>query len=263
MGFEHGLLWQLKFNETLTSYLLGTIHLNSAVFLNHKPLFSTLFDQCTVFAAEVNLDQMNPREMEAFFRLPDSTDWASKLKPNQWNKLNRVCQQRFHLDLENYKHVFPLVLVNQLSLQLIGMSVEKSLDQSLWEFATEKNMKKTGLEDFDTHFGLINQIQIDDQVKMLKDLLKNLDQSKRKYLKMIKDYHAEDLRNIYMASKKMLGKYRKLMLYERNRIMADKIMQIGLNESGFLTCGAGHLYGETGILRLLKKHGVRLKHVAL
>jgi uncharacterized protein YbaP (TraB family) len=262
MALESGLLWQLKFNESKTSYLFGTIHLNSSLFLEHQQMFSSLLDQCSVFAAEVNLDQMGQHEMNNYFKLPENSDWSGKLKPNQWNKMKRICDLRFQLNLDYFMNVYPLVLVNQLSLQLIGMNVEKSLDQSLWELATSKNIQCVGLEDFDQHFSMISLIHINDQLKMLKDLLKNIDQSRRKYLKMLKDYHAEDLRTIYQSSKKMLGKYRRMMLYERNVIMFDKILTIAQADSSFITCGAGHLYGEYGILRLLKKHGVQLKHVS-
>ncbi len=263
MALESGLLWQLQFKDSQTSYLLGTIHLNSTLFKDHYQVFLSILDKCNVFAAEVNLDQMGQFEMNAYFSLPDDKDWSTYLKPNQWIKMKSLCDQRFHLNLENYIHVYPLVLVNQLSLQLIGMNIEKSLDQQLWELAASKNMERVGLEDFDQHFSLISSIQLVDQIKMLRDLLKNIDQSRKKYMNMIDDYHAQDLRAIYKASRKMLGKYRRLMLFERNAIMLNKIMQLGRSGSAFITCGAGHLYGEQGILRLLKKQGVILKHVSL
>lgn len=262
MALESGLLWQLKF-ESQTSYLFGTIHLNSSLFSDHYSLFSSLLDQSKVFAAEVNLDQMDQFDMNAYFKMHGDANWSSHLKPNQWDKFQSICTKRFKLNLEHYANVYPLVLVNQLSMQLIGMHVEKSLDQQLWELASSKKIKRIGLEDFESHFNLIGTIEIDDQIKMLKDLLKNLQRSRIKYLRMLQDYHAQDLRSIYHASRKMLGKYRRLMLFDRNVIMFEKIMDLGKTENCFFSCGAGHLYGEKGILRLLKKQGVSLKHVSL
>lgn len=263
MSHESGLLWRLEFDHSRISFLFGTIHLNSSLFQEKRELFNSLLNQCVIFAAEVDLDQMNPDQMSAFFKLPENGQWLDQLKPNQWLKMKQLCERRFHLDLNQFTTVFPLVLVNQISLQLIGMNAEKSLDQNLWELAAQKNMSRMGLEDFHQHFNMISLIELKDQIKMLKDLLKNLDHSKRKYVKMVNDYHSQDLRSIYQTSRKMLGKYRKLMLFERNEIMRDKIMQLGQTESCFITCGAGHLYGEQGILRLLKKQGVSLKHVSL
>jgi uncharacterized protein YbaP (TraB family) len=262
MALESGLLWQLQF-ETQTSYLFGTIHLNSPLFSDNYQTFSSLLDQSSVFAAEVNLDLMDQFEMNDYFKMSENTNWSEHLKGNQWNKLQSVCTKYFNLNLEHYSNIYPLVLVNQLSMQLIGMHVEKSLDQQLWECAASKNMTRVGLEDFESHFNLIRAIDLYDQIKMLKDLLKNLEGSRKKYLKMLQDYHAQDLRSIYQASRKMLGKYRRLMLFERNEIMLDKIMQLGKDGNCFLSCGAGHLYGEQGLLRLLKKQGVSVKHVRL
>lgn len=263
MALETGLLWQINYNELKPSYLFGTIHLNSILLSEKLHVFKSLFNECKLFAAEVNLDQMDSNKMNIYFKLPEDSVWTNKLKINQLNNMKRLCLDRFQLNLDNYMNVYPLVLVNQLSLQLIGMNVEKSLDQSLWELAATHNLSRTGLEDFDEHFKLISSIELNDQIKMLKDLLKNLQQSRRKYFRLIKDYHAQDLRAIYHSSKKMLGKYRRLMLFDRNYIMVNKIMQLIQTDPSFITCGAGHLYGEKGILRLLKKQGMQLKHVSL
>jgi uncharacterized protein YbaP (TraB family) len=211
MGFESGLLWQLNFKKT-QSYLFGTIHLNSPLFTDHRRLFDSLLSKCRVFAAEVDLDRIDPAEMQSFFNLPGQTDWKSSLKPNQWNKLKDICEKRFLLDLNHYTKVYPMILVNQLSLQLIERNIEKSIDQSLWELAKENNLSTTGLENFEDHFHLISEIEINDQVKMIKQFLLNLNKSRKMYTKMLTDYHNQDLRAIYKTSRKMLGKYRRMML---------------------------------------------------
>lgn len=263
MAFETGLFWKLKFASCHSSYLLGTIHLKSCFFSDHKQVFSDAMDCCNSFAAEVNLDLMTHAGFTEYFHLNNHTSWKNLIRVNRWNKIKRLCEERFNLDLEAFANVYPMVLVNQLCLQLLNMSVEKTMDQNLWEMASVKNLQSTGLEDFDQHFSIIRKIDLPDQVKMLKDLLSNLDRSKRKYKKLIQDYQNQDLKTVYHASKKMLGKYRDLMLFNRNEIMMNKIWEMGNNEPAFFTCGAGHFYGSRGILRLLKKRGVKLQHVPL
>ncbi len=47
------------------------------------------------------------------------------------------------------------------------------------------------------------------------------------------------------------------MLYERNEIMARRFVEIASERSLFCAVGAGHLAGEKGMLRQLKKQGFK------
>ncbi len=262
MAFQHGLLWQLSYLKT-KSYLFGTIHLNSPLIASHQTVFDDLLNQCSVFAAEVDLDRIDISQMNNYFHLPPQNEWKSFLKANQWLKINEICKNQFGFDLDNYSHIYPMIVLNQLSLQLIDRGIEKSLDQSLWEMAIEKQLQTIGLENFEEHFKLIGKIELKDQIKMLRQFLTNVNRSRKLYLKMLADYHNQDIRAIYKTSRKMLGKYRQLMLFDRNEIMTKRIVGMLSQHNAFITCGAGHLYGKSGILNLLKKQGVKLKLVAL
>ncbi|MBK9728352.1 MAG: TraB/GumN family protein [Saprospiraceae bacterium] len=261
MAFESGLLWKLSFKNTLNSYLFGTIHLNSSILNDNRILFSSLLNQCNAFAAEIDMDKMEFSNMQSYFRLPDGQNWKEAFKNNQWDKMQSISKKLFHLDLDQFSTIYPLLLINQLSLQLIGRQQEKSLDQILWEMATEAGLEKIGLEDFHQHFSMIEEIKLSDQLKMLKDLFSNLHSSRKLYLKMISDYQKQDNRSIYHISRKMLGKYRTIMLIHRNHIISNRIVEIGASKTCFFTCGAGHLYGNQGVLRNLKKQGIKLQPV--
>jgi uncharacterized protein YbaP (TraB family) len=54
---------------------------------------------------------------------------------------------------------------------------------------------------------------------------------------------------------------RKLLLYERNTIMAERFAEIARQESLFCAVGAGHLSGKKGLLRLLKKEGFKVRPI--
>jgi len=263
MSFRSGLLWKINLSNKPASYLFGTIHLQTPIFTNHQQLIADKINSCNFFGAEVDLDQMESSDLQHYFKLPNSGNWSSDLRPGQWNKMLRVSQDQFGIDLNHFTIMFPMIGLNQLSLQLIGRGMEKSLDQQLWELARQGNRQLVGLEDFDAHFNMIRSIELKDQIKMIRDLFKNLERSKRKYQKMISDYNEQDLRAIYQSSRKMLGKYRHLMLNQRNRFMFNKMLDIMKTDTGFFSCGAGHLYGMEGLLRLIKKAGFVLQPVKL
>ncbi len=263
MSFRTGLLWKLNSSNLRPSYLFGTIHLQSPIVSNNQTLFSDLIDSCACFAAEIDLDKMESSNLQSYFQLENSRNWSNHLKPNQWNKLCRVSLDRFGIDLEQFTGLYPMIALNQLSLQLIGRSQEISLDYQLWQLAKMKQKKTLGLEDFDDHFSMIKSIELKDQIKMFRDFFKQLDRSKKRYEKMISDYNLQDIQSIYKRSRKMLGKYRQLMLNQRNQAMVSSIKNISTESNAFFCCGAGHLYGSEGLLRLLKKAGFHLQPVRL
>lgn len=263
MSFKSGLLWQINSGSNPSSYLFGTVHLQSPIYLNHLELISAKINSCRFFGAEVDLDQMESSDLQKYFKLPESMNWSAFLRPGQWDKMQRVSLDRFGIDLNQFTGMYPMIGLNQLSLQLIGRSLEKSLDQQLWELAKNNGRQMIGLEDFDIHFNMMRSIDLKDQIKMIRELFSNLERSKRKYQKMISDYNKQDLRAIYQSSRKMLGKYRQLMLNQRNQIMLMRMLEIMKTDTGFFSCGAGHLYGMEGLLRLLKKAGFVLQPVKL
>jgi len=261
MSFRSGLLWKVKSSNKPASYLFGTIHLQTPIFSDHQLLITEKINSCNFFGAEVDLDQMESSDLQQYFKLPQYGNWSTSLRPAQWIKMQKLSQERFGIDLNHFTSMYPMIGLNQLSLQLIGRAQEKSLDQQLWELAKESNRQMVGLEDFDAHFNMIRSIELKDQIKMIRELFKNLEQSKRKYKKMITDYNNQDLQAIYQSSRKMLGKYRQVMLNQRNQFMLVKMIELMKIDTGFFSCGAGHLYGLEGLLRLLKKAGFVLQPV--
>jgi uncharacterized protein YbaP (TraB family) len=74
-------------------------------------------------------------------------------------------------------------------------------------------------------------------------------------------YLEGDIQKLYKATKKGSGKLRKILLFNRNKIMANRIDQFAKEETFFAAIGAGHLGGEKGVLRLLKLKGWKVKPV--
>jgi uncharacterized protein YbaP (TraB family) len=72
-------------------------------------------------------------------------------------------------------------------------------------------------------------------------------------------YMESDLSKITKKAKSTAAGMRKLLLYDRNILMANKITEIASEKSLFAAIGAGHLGGKKGVLYLLKKKGFELR----
>ena len=75
-------------------------------------------------------------------------------------------------------------------------------------------------------------------------------------------YEQSDILKLYKVTRKQAKGMRKILLFNRNDLMAKRIAQFASEQSLFASIGAGHLAGEKGVLRLLKKkHGFKVKPV--
>jgi uncharacterized protein YbaP (TraB family) len=54
---------------------------------------------------------------------------------------------------------------------------------------------------------------------------------------------------------------RKALLFDRNKIMARRFAEMARQNSLFCAVGAGHLAGQKGMLRLLKKQGFKVRAI--
>lgn len=262
MSLAHGLIWKLNFNQDRVSYLYGTIHLSSAFFTTHGQQILKLMRSCSVFAAEIDLDQMSAMHPEHTFQLPDNKEWTDLVRTKVYLKMATRCKQRFGFDLHQYSKTFPVLISYMLTYELMKMNPKGNVDQQLWDMSKELGMKRTGLESMENHFAVLKKMEVNDQIKMLKELIFHEKKSRRKLKILISKYENEQIQAIYKISKDMLGKYKRLMLYDRNMEMSQTILGIGKSTNSFFSCGAAHLSGEFGILRTLKKQGIGIQHVS-
>ena len=110
---------------------------------------------------------------------------------------------------------------------------------------------------------ILSKISLDFQVKSLNWMAKNFKQFKKQLMKMTADYEASDIQKLFRSAKKNSKGLRKILLYDRNKIMAKRIAEMAREQSIFVAIGAGHLGGLKGVLRLLKKEGLKIRPVLL
>ena len=134
------------------------------------------------------------------------------------------------------------------------------LDAYLWEQAQRLNMECSGLETPQDQVNVLNALDIDSQLKMLKDAVANISKFKKSTLKVIKGYRDQDIQYLYKKSKESLGFFRNLLLFDRNERIANRIYD-NRPTATFYAVGAAHLAGQKGILNFLKQKGYQLSPV--
>jgi len=128
-----------------------------------------------------------------------------------------------------------------------------------------------GLESAAEHFGAMDSLSLDEQLFMLRAVLKRSEEEKLKdYERLIKAYLAGNSAKLAALDDEITGgmlprelwqRMRVKLLDERNARMVERILAASHDRTLFVAVGASHLAGETGLIAGLKKAGYRLQPV--
>lgn len=256
---KNTLLWRLTPpNGGPDSYLFGTMHVRDQRAFGWLDLALVCLNRSDVFAAEFDLGDTDEMALARALQLPEGKTLDQLLSRQTWKNLIRQMGKNSNFPIPMLQLLHPMVVSMTLSTQMLGEEANFSLDETLWRRAMEEGKKTTGVESFEDQLNTLRSITIKQHISNLTYTLKHLKQQKKRIKKMLKYYAAGDIKALYEAAHRDTKGMRKTLLFHRNRHMADRFNELALDQSLFCAVGAGHLAGEKGILRLLKKQGFTL-----
>ncbi len=263
MSYKPSLLWSIQ-REDLpgTSYLFGTMHVHDVKAFGLINQVKTLLHQCDAMAAEYDLDNHSEMEVSRFTDFSKSKTVIEVLPEKTLQKLNRVLLKSLGLSLDGYQHMHPFVLINTISSLILSKDMPLSLDEHLWHEAKAIGKETTGIETLEEQLAIVEKIPIDAHVKNLTQIAENFPRYRLQTLKMANWYANENLTQLHRASINGQGKLKRLLLYNRNTVMATRIEKMASARTVFFAIGAGHLGGKQGILRKLKILGLKVKSLS-
>ncbi len=255
-------LWAINFEDLPTSYIFGTVHVQDKRAFKFIDLAIEHLRQCEYFFSEIEFD---PSAMTLFAQaqhLRNGQSLRNLLSPKRYEKYQLLIKKRFGLQLESMDRLLPIILLNHLTLLFVGSEHEEQLDAHLSDQAKILGLKTKGLESYQEHLSVLNEIGIPLQLKQLNDFLKMSAKYRKKTHRMLDLYSEGEIYKLYKMAKSSLGKLKKPMLYDRNELMANRIF-FHREYPSFYAFGAGHLCGEQGVMRKLKNKGYRLQPIHL
>ena len=261
---DQGLLWQVESAEGKVSYLLGTIHADDPRVTEFPASLLEAFAQTDVFMMET-LPPRNP----LVFLMKQGTI-AEYLTEKEFDQVRELAD--FHsMHIEAAMKMKPWLLA--VIFDLPKPKSLYSMDELLMAKAQDQNKMVLGLEATQAHFSVLDSITLDEQLSMLRAVLKRSAKDKvRDYEALLKTYISEDLEKITnlddsitgsMLSKALWEKMRVKLIDERNEGMAKGMLAQAKEHRVFAAVGASHLAGETGILNRLRQAGFKLTPIKL
>ncbi|MCH2044285.1 MAG: TraB/GumN family protein [Saprospiraceae bacterium] len=250
------LLWVITRQDLCSPcYVFGTMHVRDDLAFEGIDFVKTRIDACDAFAAEFDFNDADQVRLNRSMLLEDGQRLSALLSPKIYKRLKKVLQREMSMPIEQFDRMKPIMLMNLLAEAQLSEDRAESLDANLFAYAKRIGKLMLGVESFEAQLDILEKMPLDGQLKSLKSMATNFSAYRKQITKTADLYATADLVKILKKVKKTTGGMRRLMLYDRNIIMADRIIELGQEQSVFAAIGAGHLGGKKGVLKLLKDRG--------
>lgn len=256
---EKGLFWQMESPDGKISYLFGTMHTDD----NRVTEFSP-----TVIQALKNADTFM---LEVADAPPASLLQLAQGNLKQYLTEAELDQVARLADI----HVMPMDMALKMKPWLLAVLFDLPKPQTpfaqdllLKAKAEELDKRVLGLESPQEHFGVMDNLTTEEQLQMLRAVLKRSQKQKeRDFEQLMKAYLAGDAEQVANMDDAMTRgvipdalwqRMRVKLLDERNVLMAARSLEQAKQGRVFIAVGAAHLAGKNGLIQAFRQAGFKL-----
>jgi uncharacterized protein YbaP (TraB family) len=261
-GAAPGMFWKAESASANTIYLFGTIHTDDNRVTDFSPAVISAIKSSDAFMMET----LAPNDT-SILMMPTSS-LKDMLTEAELEKVYELTE--FHVMHRN------AVLRMKPWLLAAIFDVPRPItpfaqDNLLMAQAEDFGKEIIGIETTAEHFGVMDSISLDEQIGMLREVLKRTPEDKeRDYERLVQAYQKGDSEKLAVLNAEITGgsmsadlwqRMRVKLLDERNALMAERILAAAKTKKLFVGVGASHLAGEGGLIDRLKKVGFKLSPV--
>ncbi len=269
---EKTLLWKVTGKGIKPSYVFGTIHMIGADDFFWSDKMKKAFNKTDKLVMEIDMSQMLATSMQMLKLAPmnDNKQLKDLITAEEYDMVKTYFTEEASAQtkmtpfsmIENWK---PMLVQSMLSTEMIEGPV-KMYEMELTTMAQEREMNFGGLETVADQMEVFNTISYEAQAKILVETVANLkkgDTGSEDFGKLVDKYKEQDVDGMLEA---MAGDLEEMdgqeaLLDNRNRNWIPQIKEMSKKEKTFYAVGAGHLGGENGVIRLLRKEGFKVTPV--
>lgn len=256
---EKSLFWQLESPAGQVSYLFGTMHTDDNRVTDFSPAVLKALKSVDTFMLEV-AESPKPE----LLRMAQG-DLKQTLSDTELEQVAVLAD----------KHVMPLATVLQMKPWLLAVIFDLPKPQTpfaqdflLKAKAEELDKQVLGLETPQAHFAVMDTLTMDEQLRMLRAVLKRSEAQKEKdFERLMRAYLSGDAERVAHIDDALTGgilppalwqRMRVKLLDERNVSMAARAIALAQQEKVFVAVGAAHLAGPSGLIQAFKQAGFKL-----
>ena len=245
-------LWRIEGSSGHHAHILGTIHMGFDAKKELPPVVWERLEAAEIFVMETDLTRAQA-DMLKSAALPEGQSLEELLGPEMWSELD----ERLGGAASQFKSVKPWFVVSMLIMKMLPEDrVSAPMDQVLHHHARQEGLEFAYLEAPSEQLEILEQTLT---VSELKEMLREFDQQKEQLRDMLDYYRAGDAEQVEQLSFKDLDEKPQMhekLFFARNEAWIPKIEEQLKKGDVFIAFGAGHLFGDRGVLALLEQRGL-------
>ena len=245
-------MWSIQFPSGKCSYLFGTMHIrDDRVFQLCEQVYPFI-QSSDVYISEMDLaDPIFTGETPIY-------SMESQFRPAVYQKIKAQLLKSFRVDISAYDRLHPLLILSALSMQVLQRDHIISMDEHLWKHAVSQQKQTYGLESVQEQMDILHGIDPAPLYKQLKKAARKPDGFRYFTTRTVDTYLQQRIHVLYSHTKSSMHHLRKSLIYERNKIMTERILAMDHEWVHFIAVGAGHLSGQYGLIRLLRQRNCKV-----
>lgn len=267
--FAQGVLWRVSKPGAPPSHVFGTIHLADPRALELPEPVQRAFSEARNFAMEVPNGEGHDGKMVEAAQYQDGRSLEMLIGAQAFERVRAALAARGMPD-SVIARIKPWAALANMAVTPEGYE-GATLDQKLFELARARRMKIEALEGTEEHISVFEGIPLETQVAMLRHTLENRDYLVSMIEPTLQAWLRRDLAGIHAVNERIVARFPAMaphyrifvrhLVDNRSIAMAHRLY-MPLRAGGvFVAVGATHLYGDSGLLRLIEKQGYRVARV--
>ena len=272
------LLYQISGNGLeKPSYIVGTYHLAPGTFTDSIPGLRDVLNSCEQLYGEIVESEMlapaNAAKYEKAMQLPEGMTLSKLFTPEEMSRIKEYADNLAgplagSMLLSQMERMSPSAVSTTLELlnyakKSKSLDVMNAIDLYLQQYAAQQGKVIGGLETVDFQLETIFGGQsLERQKQLLLCMVDHPDIVDEMADMVIKCYFAQDLEGLETAMDIKRGdecdnspEEEARLIYNRNADWLTKMPTIMQDKSTLFAVGAAHLFGEKGVLNLLREAG--------
>lgn len=253
------LLWRISSKDMKKpSYLFGTIHLICPEDYVWTEKMKQSFISADEVCFELDLDDPNMMVQVATGMINTNGKTLKEyFSEADYQKLSQYVSDSLKMSISLFQQMKPVALQTLFTTQNTSCQNPVSYESNLVEEAKAQKKEIVGLESVSEQLDLFDNLPVDSVIKEIMNTVNGLQTDNTDFAKLINAYKKQDLPALYKLIKESSEMDKDLdgFLDVRNEKWIPRMIEKMDNKSMFFAVGAGHLYGDNGLIDLMRKAG--------
>lgn len=255
-----GLLWRVEAEGRATSHVFGTIHSEDPRVVDLPEPVTEAFQSADVYAMEMIPDFQAITELTRAMHFQDQSNLKDVLGPELYREAAIALSERGVGEGLALK-MKPWAVAVTLSFPQPETGL--FLDIMLFNRALADGKKTVGLELASEQLAFFTGLSMEEQTRLLEATLEHRDELDETMERLVRAWLSRDpgtlskLSNSYLEELPggLADQFREQAIDRRNHRMFEGARPLVAEGGAFIAVGALHLYGEEGLIELLRQHG--------